>query len=73
MKQCKQTAQKSENGVGAAAVCGETKRMESLPGEANVFTAEVYTIKLAISIVNEKKVQRAVIYSDSYSALVKFT
>ena len=62
-----------QSGVGAAAVCGEVVRMESIPEESSIFTAEVYAIILAMSIVKGSKKKEFVIFSDSYSFLTKLS
>lgn len=61
----------ADNGVGAAAVCGEVGRMETIPEESSIFIAEVYAIVLAMGVVNGSKEEEFVLFSDSYSVLTK--
>ena len=44
---------KSEIGVGAAALFGNTKRQISLPKEASVYTAELHALQMACHLIHE--------------------
>ena len=44
---------KSSSGVGSAAVCGDKISVASLPKFVTIFTAEVYAIWLALSLVRD--------------------
>ena len=48
---------KYENGVGAAAVCGDVKKMKSLPGKATVYTTtkSFYAISMAVDIIELRR------------------
>jgi ribonuclease HI len=63
---------KTDNGVGAAAVWGDVVKIATLPKEASIFSAELYAITLAITIISDNPTKNFVIFSDSYSALQKF-
>ena len=45
---------KSEVGDGAAAVCGQTVKMSSLPLETSIFSSKVHAINSALDILSEK-------------------
>jgi ribonuclease HI len=62
---------KTVDGVGAAAVCEATSRSATLPKEASVFSAEIYALELATSIIKTNGLPKNVIFSDSLSALVQ--
>ena len=56
---------KCESGVGAAFVAGDVFRSASLPHIASIFSAELYAIKIALSLVGEWKELFSVIFCDS--------
>ena len=60
---------KSEAGVGAAAVCGQTVKMTSLPMETSIFSSEVNAINIALDMLSEKAEKNFVIFSDSLSVV----
>ena len=60
---------KSSEGVGAAAVSGPLTVSCALPKHASIFTAELTAINLALTILARHPSRRAVILSDSRSAL----
>ena len=60
---------KSEAGVGAAAVCGQTVKMTCLPTETSIFSSEVHAINIALDILSEKTENNFVIFSDSLSVV----
>ena len=60
---------KSVDGVGSAAVCGETVRTASLPKHASVFSVKLHAIHLAFLIIRDHQEQRFVIFTDSLSLL----
>ena len=59
-------------GVGSAAVWGNAVRMEALPPESSIYTAEVYAIVLALKMLKACK-KNCVVFSDAYSVLVKLS
>ncbi|XP_060867266.1 uncharacterized protein LOC132942682 [Metopolophium dirhodum] len=60
---------KTNLGVGAAVVYNETKQMFKLPDFCSVFTAEATAISLALDIIYENRMNKAIIFSDSLSTL----
>ena len=46
---------KNEAGVGAAAVCGQTVKMPSLPADTLIFSSKVHAINIVLYILSEKK------------------
>ena len=56
-------------GVGAAAVCGQTVKMASLPMETSIFSSEAHAINIALDILSEKAEKNFVIFSDSLSVV----
>ena len=60
---------KSEAGVGAAAVCGQTVKMTSLPTETSIFSSEVHATNIVLDILSEKSQNNFVIFSDSLSVV----
>lgn len=60
---------KTEEGVGAAAVCRQDVSSQSLPNEASIYTAETYAIQLALAIIQERIEEKYVTMSDSSSVL----
>ena len=60
---------KSVDGVGSAAVCGETVRTASLPKNASIFSAELHAIHLVLLIIRDHQEQRFVIFTDLLSSL----
>ena len=60
---------KCDDGVKAAVVTDTTARSASLPRSATVFTAELYAISIALSIIEESSSENSVIFSDSKSTL----
>jgi len=56
---------KTEDGVGAAAVYSSVIRRSSLPGVASIYTAEIYALRLAVQIIQERPPERYVICTDS--------
>jgi ribonuclease HI len=61
---------KYDNRVGAAAVCGETRKTISLPNAASIFTAELHALEMAFQIARNLNEELFVIFSDSLSALI---
>lgn len=61
---------KSALGVGAAAVSATKTCMASLPKEANILTAELHAINMALTIISESPTGSYVILSDSKSSLL---
>ena len=60
---------KSSSGVGSAAVCGDKISVASLPKFVTIFSAEVYAIWLALSLVRDLASTRFLVCTDSLSAL----
>ncbi|CAI6357324.1 unnamed protein product [Macrosiphum euphorbiae] len=60
---------KTNLGVGAAVVYNETKQMFKLPDFCSVFTTEATAISLALDIIYENRMNKAIIFSDSLSTL----
>jgi len=60
---------KTEDGVGAAAVLGGVTRRSSLPPVASIYTAELYALKLAVQIIEERPAAEYVICTDSLSSV----
>lgn len=62
---------KMRAGVGSAAVSEENERKATLPSEASIYSAEIYAIELAISMIKSGNSQNYIILSDSLSSLQK--
>ena len=60
---------KSSSGVGSAAVCGDKISSASLPKFVTIFSAELYAIWLALSLVRDFASSKFLVCSDSLSAL----
>ena len=60
---------KSSGGVGAAAVLGPLTVSCPLPNYGSIFTSELTAVNLALTILAQHPSRRAVILSDSRSAL----
>ena len=59
----------SEKGVGATAVWRRGIRKATLPKEASIFTAELYAIHMAKTVINENAERKFIIITDSLSVL----
>ena len=53
---------KSEVGVRSAAVSESVEKNASLPQVASIFTAELYTISLALTIITSRQEVNSVVY-----------
>ena len=60
---------KSVEGVGAAYYSALGNGDKSLHSAASVFTAELSAMQLAVNFLQDHGIQKAVIYSDSLSAV----
>lgn len=60
---------KSTQGVGFAMVTNRVQQCGRLIEQASIYTAELYAIKTALEHILLTRVKRAIIYSDSLSAL----
>lgn len=62
-------ASKNITGTGCAFISGSVKKLYKLPTEASIFTAEITAIKEATIYVESIHIKKALIISDSLSAL----
>ena len=60
---------KTKDGVGAAVGSGSQNRKKALPRNASIFTAELHALRLALESIKETEDERAVILTDSMSAV----
>ena len=60
---------KTEVGVGSAAVSESVEKKASLPPVASIFTAELYAVSLALTIITSSREVNSVVFSDLMSAL----
>jgi ribonuclease HI len=63
---------KSAAGVGAAVIMGRIKRSASMPKTTSIYTAELYAIIMAVTLIKDSNDLNFVIMSDSSSVLISF-
>ena len=62
---------KDNNKIACAAVLHKTIHKKALPMKSSIFTAEVCAIDLTLNIISKDKHNKFIIFSDSFSVLIK--
>ncbi|XP_076629123.1 uncharacterized protein LOC143345647 [Colletes latitarsis] len=66
-------ASKTDQGVGAAIICGTTIKKFHLPVTSSIFTAEAWAVLEALNLIRNLNAQPSIIFTDSMSVLMAIT